>query len=154
MQKQSSGGVLYLIYSQKFRKIHRKTPVPEFRFQQCGRLQARIFIIKKTLAQVLSCKFCEIPKKTFYYRTPLVAASRDGILVLPLMYGAKNHSNRVLPLYSQFIATSLLYSRTYFAHGGTESEIAMSNTQLRFRGFQCFLIYNKRQNNMRSSIIG
>ena len=77
---------------------------------------------------MFSCKFCEIPKKTFYYRTPLVAASRDGILVLPLMYGAKNHSNRVLPLYSQFIATSLLYSRTYFAHGGTESEIAMSNT--------------------------
>ena len=30
---------------------------------------------KKTLAQVFSCEFCEIYKNTFYYRTPLVAAS-------------------------------------------------------------------------------
>ena len=34
---------------------------------------------KKTLAQVFSCEFCEICKNTFYYRTPLVAAS--GVLV-------------------------------------------------------------------------
>ena len=30
---------------------------------------------KETLAQVLSCEFCEISKNTFYYRKPLVAAS-------------------------------------------------------------------------------
>ena len=30
---------------------------------------------KETLAQVFSCEFCEISKNTFYYRTPLVAAS-------------------------------------------------------------------------------
>ena len=30
---------------------------------------------KKTLAQVFSCEFCEIYKKTFYNGTPLVAAS-------------------------------------------------------------------------------
>ena len=30
---------------------------------------------KKTLAQVFSCEFCEISKNTFFYRTPLVAAS-------------------------------------------------------------------------------
>ena len=34
-----------------------------------------IYIKKKALAQVFSCEFCEISKKTFYYRTPLVAAS-------------------------------------------------------------------------------
>ena len=34
---------------------------------------------KKTLAQVFSCEFCEISKNTFYYRTPLVAAS--GVLI-------------------------------------------------------------------------
>ena len=34
---------------------------------------------KKNLAQVFSCEFCEIYKKTFYYRTPLVAAS--GVLI-------------------------------------------------------------------------
>ena len=30
---------------------------------------------KKTLTQVFSCEVCEIYKNTFYYRTPLVAAS-------------------------------------------------------------------------------
>ena len=33
------------------------------------------FIKKDTLAQVLSCKFCEISKNTFSYRTLPVAAS-------------------------------------------------------------------------------
>ena len=33
------------------------------------------FIKKETLAQVSSCEFCEISKNTFFYRTPLVAAS-------------------------------------------------------------------------------
>ena len=32
-------------------------------------------IKKETLAQVLSCEFCEISKNTFFYRTPPVAAS-------------------------------------------------------------------------------
>ena len=30
---------------------------------------------KETLAQVFSCVFCEISKNTFFYGTPLVAAS-------------------------------------------------------------------------------
>ena len=30
---------------------------------------------KETLTQVFSCEFCEISQNTFYYRTPLVAAS-------------------------------------------------------------------------------
>ena len=33
------------------------------------------FITKETLAQVFFCKFCEISKNTFSYRTPPVAAS-------------------------------------------------------------------------------
>ena len=33
------------------------------------------FIKKETLAQVFSCKFCEISKNTFLHITPLVAAS-------------------------------------------------------------------------------
>ena len=33
------------------------------------------FIKKETLAQVFSCEFCEISMNTFFYRTPLVAAS-------------------------------------------------------------------------------
>ena len=33
------------------------------------------FIKKETLAQVFFCEFCEISENTFFYRTPLVAAS-------------------------------------------------------------------------------
>ena len=43
------------------------------------RLEACNFIKEETPAQVLSCEFCEIYKDTFYYRTPLVAAS--GVLI-------------------------------------------------------------------------
>ena len=43
------------------------------------RLEACNSIKKETLAQVFSCEFCEIYKNTFYYRTPLVAAS--GVLI-------------------------------------------------------------------------
>ena len=32
-------------------------------------------LLKETLAQVFSCKFCEISKNTFIHRTPLVAGS-------------------------------------------------------------------------------
>ena len=32
-------------------------------------------LLKETLAQVFSCEFCEIFKKTFFHRTPPVAAS-------------------------------------------------------------------------------
>ena len=42
--------------SQKFRKIRRKTPVPE----ACN------FIKKEILAQVFSCEFCEISKNIFF----------------------------------------------------------------------------------------
>ena len=39
--------------------------------------QACNFIKKETLTQMFSCEFCETFKKTFFYRTPLVAASRN-----------------------------------------------------------------------------
>ena len=39
------------------------------------RPEASNLIKKETLAQVFSCEFCEIFKTTFFYRTPLVAAS-------------------------------------------------------------------------------
>ena len=45
----------------EIRKIHRKTPVPEF-------------FNKETLVQVFFCEFCEISKNTFSYRIPRVAA--------------------------------------------------------------------------------
>ena len=41
------------------------------------------FIKKETLAEVFSCEFCEIFKNTFFYKTPLVAASKTAVLVKP-----------------------------------------------------------------------
>ena len=43
--------------------------------------QACNFIKKKPLAQMFSCEFYEISKNSFYYRTPLVAASGWARLV-------------------------------------------------------------------------
>ena len=52
-----------------------KTPVPEPFFKKSCSPEDCNFIKKETLAHVLSCKFCEISKNTFSYRTPPVAAS-------------------------------------------------------------------------------
>ena len=61
-KKQSPRDVLWKMYSKKFRKIQRKTPVRES-------------LLPESLAQVLSCEFCETSKNTFFYRTSLVAVS-------------------------------------------------------------------------------
>ena len=58
LQKQSSGGVL-----KNFAKFTGK------------HLCQSLIFKKETLAQVFSCEFCEISKKTFFHKTPLVAAS-------------------------------------------------------------------------------
>ena len=50
--------------SQKFSKIHRKTPALESSFVSC-RPDACNFIKKETLTQVFSCKFCDFSKNTF-----------------------------------------------------------------------------------------
>ena len=78
--------------SQKFQKIHRKTPVPESLFKQICRpkyscrLEVKIhrktpvpeslFSKKETLAQVFSCEFCKIPKNTFFTEHLWKTASR------------------------------------------------------------------------------
>ena len=43
--------------------------------QNSPQAEACNFIKKETLAQVFSCKFCEISKDTFSHRTPQVATS-------------------------------------------------------------------------------
>ena len=59
--------------SLKFRKIHRKTPVPESLLIKLQKPATK----KEALTQVFlfSCEFCEISKDTIYYRTTLVATS-------------------------------------------------------------------------------
>ena len=71
-QKQSSGGVL-----RNFAKFTVKHLGQSLFFNKVASLrpEASNFIKKETLAQVFSCEFCETSKNTFFYRTPLVAAS-------------------------------------------------------------------------------
>ena len=45
------------------------------KISQNAGLSSATSLKKETLAQVFSCEFCEIFKNSFFYRTPLVAAS-------------------------------------------------------------------------------
>ena len=56
-----------------FAKFTGKHPYQRFFFNKVADLYN--FIRKETQAQVFSCKFCEISKSTFFYRTPPAAAS-------------------------------------------------------------------------------
>ena len=51
--------------SLKFRKFHRKTPVPESFFDKVTALRPATSLKKKALAQAFSCEFCEISKSNF-----------------------------------------------------------------------------------------
>ena len=50
----------------KLCKIHRKISAPEILFYKNCRPEARNFIKKEALAQVLFCEFCEISKNTVF----------------------------------------------------------------------------------------
>ena len=69
------------------------------------------FIKKETLAQAFSCEFCEISNNTFFYRTPLVAASEiietrtivilvaQAILILIENWYTISYRNFILKMY-------------------------------------------------------
>ena len=58
-----------LCKTRKFHPVYQNREEPKIAGVACN------FIKKETLAQVFSFEFCEISKNTFFYRTPLVAAS-------------------------------------------------------------------------------
>ena len=66
--------------SEKFRKIPRKTPVPESLF--CP--QSWNFIKEETLAQVFSCEF--LRKEHLFYRTPFLQNTSGRLLLNCLVY--------------------------------------------------------------------
>ena len=73
------------MWSQKFHKIHRKTPVPENIFliklpKVCN------FIKKKSLAQVFSCEFCEISRNTFLQNTSRRVLLKDSRIKRPICF--------------------------------------------------------------------
>ena len=58
-------------------------------------------IKKETLSQVFSCEFCEISKSTFFYRTPLVAASEKSLFIT-------NNEKKTTALLVGLISTCLI----------------------------------------------
>ena len=69
IKEAASRGVLQKRCSYKFRKIHRKTPVPESLFNKVADLRPETLLKKETLAQLFSCEFCKISNNTYCYRT-------------------------------------------------------------------------------------
>ena len=68
-----------------------KSSGPEvFRKKGVLRPEAWNFIQKESLAQVFSSDFCEIFKKTVFYRTTMVAASVSALFYLLLITNTKN----------------------------------------------------------------
>ena len=68
----------------KFRKTHRKTPVPEPLFSCSWRLRP-VALLKETLAQVFYCEFCKIFKNTFFYKILPVGTSVEVFYrIIPL----------------------------------------------------------------------
>ena len=53
---------------------------------QASGLSCRPLLKKRLLAQVFSCEFCEISKNTFFYGTPLVAASGFNIPGMKIVF--------------------------------------------------------------------
>ena len=53
----------------KLHKIRRKIPVPESFFNKIAGLRAATLLKKETLAQVLSCEFCEMSTNTLFQNT-------------------------------------------------------------------------------------
>ena len=96
---------------QKFRKIHRKTPVPENTLKTLENTLACNFIKKESLAQVFSCKFCEISKNTFSYRTAQMTASvcRNQNTKSKMNYSTNRRSTDMNFLFMLFIFSFPLF---------------------------------------------
>ena len=81
--------------SQKFRKIHSKTPVPESLFDKVTGLRPATLFKKKSLTQIFSFEFCEISKNTFFTEQLRATASKPGIhwmdKVISRSYYEKSH---------------------------------------------------------------
>ena len=77
--------------SQKYLKTYRKTACQILFFNKVEGLRPVIScsLKEKTLAQVLSCKYCENSKNTFSYRTPPVAASVCSFCIIPSLLKTK-----------------------------------------------------------------
>ena len=77
---------------------------------------ARVSFLIETLAHVFSCEFCEISENTFFYRTPLVAASER----LPLL---KRKVSFLTFKYPKFTMTEWFYHVTCFTNALKSSNI-------------------------------
>ena len=65
-QKQSFADIVPNRYSQKFRNIHRKTPVLESLFSKVAGLEVSHLIKKRLQQHSFSCKYCKIFRNNFF----------------------------------------------------------------------------------------
>ena len=93
--------MVFLKFSQNSQEIysHQIHSHPELRPQDCN------FIKKETLAQVFSCEFYEISKKTLLHRPPLVTASEFERPIRPdfIKFSAKTNIEYTFFFYKQSI---------------------------------------------------
>ena len=84
---------LYVLFLQEFRNAcpnFRKLQKQSSRGVLFGRISFLIklqasdlqFYYKMALAQVVFCEFCEMFKRTFFYRTPMMAASEINFIIM------------------------------------------------------------------------
>ena len=78
--------------------------------QSLFRPQAWNLIKKETLAQVFSCEFSEIPKNTFFHRTPLVAASESNRYSFSIGTASRSRVSCFSSLFLTKVTTSIKIS--------------------------------------------
>ena len=103
-------------YSSKFRKIHKKTPVPEFSLIKTVRPATSLK--KRLWHRCFFCEFGEIFINTFFYRTPPVATSESSYL--------SEHSSQLLLNFKHF---NFFFDLGFFPHYLSE---CMSACQVQF----------------------
>ena len=116
---------------------------------------------EKSLAQVFSYKFCEIPKNTFSYRTPLVTASKITTIIFhgknSIVLLKKNNIAYLIPksfscikfwrLQSQDLKSLKKFSRELFSQFPSNYKIhkiyfANSRRKLRTSCATCMVIFD------------
>ena len=92
--------------------------------------QACNFIQKKVLTQVFSCKFCEIFKKTYFYKTPPVTASEHGITKIEIAFqGSEFCRCAVMEIHWKHIPRSVIKRPTDSTTSTTSGQTSTTSGQ-------------------------
>ena len=102
---------------------------------------------KGTLAQMFSCKCCKIFKKTFFYRTPLVAASDYKYFILKSHRSSRPEvlcEKGVLENFTKFAGKQLCQSLFFNKVAGLAPSGVISNNRFLFSNFVFIICQQSR----------